>query len=75
LEVLTPTGRKLPLDSAWPLAILVTQVGALLIVPVSLALRFAMPRVVGWHRAWVTALLSIAATFLFTMAVIPQPLP
>src|ERR1700675_3066612 len=59
VEVLTPAGRKLPSDSAWPLALLVTQVGALIIVPVSLALRFAMPRAVGWHHAWVTTLVSI----------------
>ena len=75
VEVLIPAGRKLPADSAWPLALLVTQVGALIIVPVSLALRFVMPHAVGWHHAWVTALVSIAATFLFTMAVTPQPLP
>src|SRR5215831_2763014 len=29
--------RKLPAESAWPLAILITQVGAFLIVPSSLA--------------------------------------
>ena len=75
VEVLIPAGRKLPPDSAWPLALLITQVGALIIVPVSLALRFAMPNAVGWHHAWVTALASIAATFLFTMAVTPQALP
>jgi hypothetical protein len=75
VEVLIPAGRKLPADSAWPLAILITQVGALIIVPVSLALRFVMPHAVGWHHAWVTGLVSIAATFLFTMAVTPQPLP
>jgi hypothetical protein len=52
VEVLIPAGRKLPPDSAWPLALLITQVGALIIVPVSLALRFAMPHAVGWHHAW-----------------------
>ena len=50
VEVLIPAGRKLPPDSAWPLAILITLVGALIIVPVSLALRFVMPHAVGWHH-------------------------
>jgi hypothetical protein len=40
VEVLIPAGRKPPPDSAWPLAILITQVGALIMLPVSLALRF-----------------------------------
>src|SRR5262245_26096699 len=44
--------RKLPADSAWPLAILITQVGAFLIVPSSLALRVVIPHAVGWRHVW-----------------------
>ena len=60
-------GRDLPPDSAWPLSILVTQVGALLVVPSSLLLRFLMPGTVGWGHVGATALLALAATFVFAM--------
>ena len=60
-------GPDLPPDSAWPLSILVTQVGALLVVPSSLLLRFLMPGIVGWGHVGATALLALAATFVFAM--------
>jgi hypothetical protein len=73
LEVVAGSSR-LPPDSAWPLAIGITQVGALTIVPSSLALRVLAPHARGWRHAGLTAVLSIVATFLFTMIVMPtQP--
>src|SRR5262245_53452258 len=51
--VLDVLDLKLRPDTAWPLGVQITQVGALLILPVSLALRFAMPHVTGWHHVWV----------------------
>lgn len=57
------TGPELPPDSAWPLSIVVTQVGALLIVPASLLLRFMMPATVGWGHVGATAVLTFLATF------------
>jgi hypothetical protein len=59
-------GLKLPPDSAWPLAIVISQVGALIIVPASLVLRLLWPHVVGWHHVLLAMLLSVIATFLFT---------
>jgi hypothetical protein len=59
-------GQKLPPDRAWPLALAITQVGALIVVPASLTLRVIMPRLVGWSHAFATAFLTILATFLFT---------
>ena len=70
LEVVSGSSR-LPADSAWPLAIAITQVGALIIVPSSLALRVLVPHARGWQHAGLTALLSVIATFLFTMIVMP----
>src|SRR5262245_3382131 len=73
LEVVA--GSRLPADGAWPLAIGITQLGALTIVPASLALRFLAPYARGWQHAGLTALLSVVATFLFTIIVMPaQPL-
>jgi hypothetical protein len=63
------SGRELAPDSAWPLSVLVTQVGALLIVPASMVLRLVMPTTAGWGHAVATALLTIAATFVFTLLV------
>jgi hypothetical protein len=56
-------GPNLPPDSTWPLSILNTQVGALLMVPSSLLLRFLVPGTVGWGHVGATALLTLAATF------------
>ena len=74
LEVVSGSSR-LPADSAWPLAIAITQVGALIIVPSSLALRVIVPYARGWQHAGLTALLSVVATFLFTMIVTPAHQP
>ena len=63
LEVVAGSNR-LPADSTWPLAIAITQVGALIIVPSSLALRVLVPHASGWQHAGLTALLSaVEATF------------
>jgi len=59
-------------DSVWPAAVIITQVGALLIVPASLALRLAMPNLAGWRHAQATALLAIVATLLFAIFVSRQ---
>jgi hypothetical protein len=73
LQLVSGTDR-LPADSAWPLAIGITQVGSLIIVPSSLALRLLAPRARGWQHAGLTAVLTIIATLLFTMIVMPaQP--
>jgi hypothetical protein len=74
LEVVGGSNR-LPADSAWPLAIAITQVGALIIVPSSLAARVLVPHASGWQHAGLSALLSIVATFLFTMIVMPAQPP
>ena len=74
LEVVAGS-NKLPADSAWPLAIAITQVGALIIVPSSLALRLLVPHASGWQHAGLTALMSIVATFLFTMIIVPAQPP
>ena len=71
LEVLD---LKLRPDSVWPLGVQITQVGAVLILPVSLALRFAMPYVMGWHHVWATALLTVVATFLVAILLANQAL-
>jgi hypothetical protein len=71
LEVLD---LKLRPDTTWPLGVQITQVGALLILPVSLALRFAMPHLMGWHHVWVAALLTIVATFLVAIPLANQAL-
>src|SRR5262245_11338896 len=67
LELVIPAGRKLPPDSAWPLAIMITQVGTLLIVPASLALRFIRPNTAGASHALATAVLTMCATLFFAM--------
>jgi hypothetical protein len=67
-------GSRLPADSAWPLAIGITQLGALTIVPACLALRFLVPHARGWQHAGLTAVLSVVASFLFTIIIVPaQP--
>jgi hypothetical protein len=62
-------GQKLRPDSAWPLALMITQVGALLIIPASLLLRLAMPGLVGLRHGMMTALLTMAAIFVFAVLV------
>src|SRR5262249_41397441 len=74
LEIVAGSNR-LPADSSWPLAIAITHVGALMIVPSSLTLRVLVPHASGWQHAGLTALLSIVATFLFTMIVLPAQPP
>jgi len=73
LELVAGSGR-LPADSAWPLAIGITQVGSLVIVPSSLALRVLAPHARGWRHAGLTALVTVVTTFIFTMILMPaQP--
>ncbi len=60
---------QLPPDAAWPLAILITFVGAVMIVPVSLLLRSRRPGITGWDHLWCTALLTSAGTFLVTVLI------
>ena len=71
LEVLD---LKLRPDTTWPLGVQITQVGALLILPVSLALRFTMPQATGWYHVWATALLTIVATLLVAILLANQAL-
>jgi hypothetical protein len=67
LEILLALGlvRTLASDAAWPLAIMTTVAGASLIVPASLMLRYQWPHITGWAHVWRTALLALAATFVF----------
>jgi hypothetical protein len=67
VQAVTALGLKLPPDSAWPLAIWITQVGAWLIVPASLVLRLAKADAVGWRHVRAAAVLTVAATFLLTL--------
>lgn len=67
VELVTGLGRSVPPDGAWPLAIEVTAVGSLLIVPASLAVRLARPNLMGWGHAWATAAMAFVATALFTV--------
>ena len=60
-------GRKVPPDGAWPLAIEISAVGSLLIVPASLVVRLVRPSVAGWGHAWATAAVAFFATALFTL--------
>jgi hypothetical protein len=71
LEVADALGLlgKLPPDSAWPLAILITFVGAVLIVPMSLVLRYSRPEIAGWAHMGCTALLTLAGTFIVTVLI------
>jgi len=52
-----------------------TQGGALMIVPASLVLRFMMPCAVGWGHVGATALVTIVATFVFTMLILSRYVP
>jgi hypothetical protein len=66
VELVLAFGRKVPPDGVWPLAIEVTAVGSLLIVPASLVLRLARPNLAGWGHAGATAAIAFVATALFT---------
>ena len=66
VELAQGLGRKVPPDGAWPLAIEVTAMGSLLIVPASLVLRLARPNLAGWGHAGATAAIAFVATALFT---------
>jgi hypothetical protein len=67
LEAVLGPSPAIPPDAAWPLAIMITQIGAATIVPASLLLRLAMPAAVGWTHAGATALLTIVATLIVTV--------
>ena len=58
----------------WPLAIMITQAGALSIMPVSLALRFAAPHLAGWQHVWATAFVTFVATLLVAIVMANQAL-
>lgn len=66
LEIVTGLGMvsKLPPDSTWPLAITISNLGALVIVPASLVMRFMKPASTGWWHVHATALLTIFGTLL-----------
>jgi hypothetical protein len=70
LEAVTGTGsRKLPPDSVWPLAMVITFVGSLMIVPASLLVRITWRQLTGWSHAGATTLLTLVATFVFTVLI------
>ena len=69
VSILDP--KKLPGDGAWPLAIMVTQGGSLLIVPASLLLRLIKPEFVGWTHVLATAVLTVVATLILTIVLAP----
>ena len=75
VEFLTASGRKLPPDSEWPLAIQTTAVAAFLIVPASLSLQLLLPTVAGWPHVLATAASTSIATLLFAMIVTREPAP
>jgi len=70
LEIVGGSSR-FPDDSAWPLAIGITQLAALMIIPSSLALRVLVPHAHSWQHAGLTALLTVVATFIFTVIAMP----
>ena len=68
LEALVALGlvREFPPGGGeWALAIQITYVGAAMVLPLSLALRYMRPDIVGWGHALATALLTLAGTVLF----------
>ncbi len=60
---------KLAPGAGWPLAILITIAGSLAVVSSSIVLRCIRPDIAGWKHVGWTALLALAATFVFTIAV------
>ncbi len=60
---------KLPPDAAWPLALLITFACAVMIVPVSLALRYRRADITGWGHMWRTAFLTFAGTLILTVLI------
>lgn len=62
-------------DSVWPLSILVTFAGSLMIAPASLAMRLAVPSVASWAHAAATAAVTLLATLVFTMVAVSLSLP
>ena len=69
LGILDP---KVHPDAAWPLAIRITQVGSLLIVPASLLLRVIKPEFAGFSHVLATAVLTFVATLIATMILARQ---
>ncbi len=67
VELVIGLGRRVPPDGAWPMAIEISAVGSLLIVPASLAVRLLGPNLAGWGHAWATAAIAFAATALFAL--------
>jgi hypothetical protein len=69
LSILNP---KVHPDAAWPLAIMITQAGSLLIIPASLLLRVIKPEFVGRAHVLATAVLTFFATLIATMILASQ---
>lgn len=59
----------IPLDVGWPLALEITFDGAAMVVPVSLAVRYLRPDIVGWRHGLTTWLLTAIGTFIATLLV------
>jgi hypothetical protein len=69
LSILNP---KVHPDAAWPLAIMITQAGSLLIIPASLLLRLIKPEFVGRTHVLATAVLTFFATLIAAMILARQ---
>jgi hypothetical protein len=67
VELVMGLGRNVPPDGAWPMAIEISMVGSLLIVPASLAVRLVRPGLAGWGHTLATAAVAFLATSLFTL--------
>lgn len=67
---------KAPLrDAAWPLGIGETFIAALLVIPVSLILRYLTPHIAGWRHVLCTALWVVAAIFVLSAYIVCVDLP
>lgn len=70
LETATNLGLvHIPLDAGWPLALEITFDGAALVLPVSLALRYLWPDIVGWRHGLAAGLVTGVGTFFVTLLV------
>jgi hypothetical protein len=69
LSILNP---KVHPDAVWPLAIMITQAGSLLIIPASLLLRLIKPEFAGFSHVLATAVLTFFATLIATMILARQ---
>jgi hypothetical protein len=65
--LVTELGRNVPPDGVWPMAIEISIMGSLLIVPASLAVRLVRPSLAGWGHTSATAAVAFVATALFSL--------